>query len=458
MTRARHRCRSSSPGATWRYLDNGTDPGTALRGAGLRRHCVGERATRSSATATVTRSPSSASDPNANTKYVTTYFRRTLQRRQPGERDRPRTCACCVTTVRSSTSTAPRSLARTCRPARSRPTRLAPANVDGAAETTVLPVHLRRRVSLVAGVNTIAVEVHQNSRTSSDLSFDLSLDAEVNTGGGDTTTPSAPSALTLGTVTANSVALSWGASTDDLGVDHYTVLRNGTPIGTTGTTDFTDSTVTDGHTYTYTVVAVRRREQHVGSVERSDGQHTGRHPAVAAGSVGGTDADRHDRGDLVGRRRPTTSASTTTTSTGTTCSSAARPRRRSTTPGSRSRRATLHRRGGRRREPVVGDVGAARRSPRRRRPRRQRWSRPARSGATSTTGRTRAPHGGRQASTTRRGRAVRRCSDTATATKRPRSASVPNATQKYITTYFRTHVQPSPTLRLGAVAPAAPRA
>ncbi len=132
---------------------------------------------------------------------------------------------------------------------------LAPANVDGANETTFFPFSFGPG-SLVAGTNTIAVEVHQNSRTSSDLSFDLALDAEVNIGGGDTTKPSAPTALTLGTVTANSVALSWGASTDDLGVDHYTVLRNGTPIGTTDTTSFTDSTATDGHAYTYTVVAV----------------------------------------------------------------------------------------------------------------------------------------------------------------------------------------------------------
>ena len=130
--------------------------------------------------------------------------------------------------MQSSTSTAPKSCVRTCRTARSRPTRWRPANVDGASRDDLLPVHLRAG-SLVAGTNTIAVELHQNSRTSSDISFDLSLDAEVSDGGGDNTKPSAPSALTLGTVTANSVALSWGASTDDFGVDHYTVLRNGAP-------------------------------------------------------------------------------------------------------------------------------------------------------------------------------------------------------------------------------------
>ena len=108
----------------------------------------------------------------------------------------------------------------------------AASQLDGADEATFFPFTVPPGV-LVAGTNTIAVEVHQNSRASSDLSFDLALDAEVSSGGGDTTAPTAPSALTLGTVTANSVALSWGASTDDFGVDHYTVLRNGAPVGTT---------------------------------------------------------------------------------------------------------------------------------------------------------------------------------------------------------------------------------
>ena len=69
-------------------------------------------------------------------------------------------------------------------------------------------------------------------------------------------------------MTASSVALSWGASTDDFGVDHYTVLRNGTPIGTTTNTGYTDNTVTDGHSYTYTVVAVDAANNTSDAVER----------------------------------------------------------------------------------------------------------------------------------------------------------------------------------------------
>ena len=109
---------------------------------------------------------------------------------------------------------------------------LAPVAIDGANETTVLPVQraagrARRRHQHASRSRSTRTRV-----ASSDISFDLALDAEVNGGGGgDITTPSAPAGLTVGTVTANSVALSWQASTDNVGVDHYTVLRNGVPVG-----------------------------------------------------------------------------------------------------------------------------------------------------------------------------------------------------------------------------------
>ena len=141
-----------------------------------------------------------------------------------------------MTTVRSSTSTAPKWCGRTCRPARSRRTPwLRPT-------WTARPKRPCFRYtfgpgSLVAGANTIAVEVHQNSRTSSDLSFDLvARRRSEHRRRRHDASRRRPRALTLGTVTPTSVALSWTCSTDNIGVDHYTVLRNGTPVGTTGTT------------------------------------------------------------------------------------------------------------------------------------------------------------------------------------------------------------------------------
>jgi chitodextrinase len=72
---------------------------------------------------------------------------------------------------------------------------------------------------------------------------------------GDTVDPTAPSALT-GTVSADKVDLSWGASTDNVAVDSYDVYRDGNPIGYSSTTTYTDSNVSPGQSYDYTVRAM----------------------------------------------------------------------------------------------------------------------------------------------------------------------------------------------------------
>ncbi|WP_260867270.1 glycoside hydrolase family 18 chitinase [Streptomyces sp. SAJ15] len=69
------------------------------------------------------------------------------------------------------------------------------------------------------------------------------------------TPPSAPGAPTSTGVTATSISLSWPAATDDKGVKNYDLLRDGSVVGTTGTTSYTDTGLTPGTAYTYTVVA-----------------------------------------------------------------------------------------------------------------------------------------------------------------------------------------------------------
>ncbi len=75
--------------------------------------------------------------------------------------------------------------------------------------------------------------------------------------GGDTSPPTTPGSLTAKVVTETRVDLSWKASTDNVGVVGYDVLRNGTKIGTVGTTTtaYSDTTAQPSHSYTYTVVA-----------------------------------------------------------------------------------------------------------------------------------------------------------------------------------------------------------
>ena len=76
-------------------------------------------------------------------------------------------------------------------------------------------------------------------------------------GSGDTQPPTSPTGLAATTVTASAVALSWTASTDNVGVAGYTVYRDGTALGTTAasTTTYTDSTVAASTIYSYTVDA-----------------------------------------------------------------------------------------------------------------------------------------------------------------------------------------------------------
>jgi chitodextrinase len=74
-------------------------------------------------------------------------------------------------------------------------------------------------------------------------------------GGGDTTAPSTPTGLTSPARTSSSVSLSWNAASDNVGVTGYQILRGGNPVGTSGTTSFTDTGLNPSTSYTYTVRA-----------------------------------------------------------------------------------------------------------------------------------------------------------------------------------------------------------
>ncbi|MET7280674.1 discoidin domain-containing protein [Kribbella sp. NPDC005582] len=75
-------------------------------------------------------------------------------------------------------------------------------------------------------------------------------------GSNDTTAPSTPSSLRVTATTSSSATLAWNASTDNVGVTRYDVLRNGAVAGTSTGTTYTDTGLTAATTYTYTVRAV----------------------------------------------------------------------------------------------------------------------------------------------------------------------------------------------------------
>ncbi len=70
----------------------------------------------------------------------------------------------------------------------------------------------------------------------------------------DTTPPSTPTNLTA-TASATQIALSWTASTDNVGVTGYNIYRGGVLLSTSATPSYTDVAVTAGSTYTYTAQA-----------------------------------------------------------------------------------------------------------------------------------------------------------------------------------------------------------
>ncbi|MFE0774465.1 glycosyl hydrolase family 18 protein [Streptomyces sp. NPDC058861] len=67
--------------------------------------------------------------------------------------------------------------------------------------------------------------------------------------------PSAPGTPVASNVTNTSVKLTWTAATDDKGVKNYDVLRGGTKVTTTTGLTYTDTGLTAGTDYSYTVVA-----------------------------------------------------------------------------------------------------------------------------------------------------------------------------------------------------------
>ena len=208
-------------------------------------------------------------------QYLTTYFRQTFNVANPAA-VRPEPARCCVTTAPSSTSTAPRSRGPTCRPTTTS-RRSRPRNVDGAAESTYFSFTPPPGV-LVAGTNTVAVEVHQNTR---ELGPQLRPRAR---GGRERrqrrrrTPPDGTGCADPRRSRCRTRCNCRGTpSTDDTGVTQYIVQRNGTPIGSTSETSFIDVPVGDGYSYSYTVVARDAAGNTSARVQRGRGHPPGRH-------------------------------------------------------------------------------------------------------------------------------------------------------------------------------------
>jgi fibronectin type 3 domain-containing protein len=72
----------------------------------------------------------------------------------------------------------------------------------------------------------------------------------------DATPPAKPAGVKLVVAGTNQLALDWEASTDNVGVSRYNVFRNNVLVGTVTETQYLDSGLTAGASYTYQVRAV----------------------------------------------------------------------------------------------------------------------------------------------------------------------------------------------------------
>jgi len=97
---------------------------------------------------------------------------------------------------------------------------------------------------------TYTVTAHDGSGNTSSLSQPLLAATDQ-----DTTPPSVPANVQESGSSVNSIDLSWGNSTDDVGVTGYHVYRDGSLVGTAGGNSFTDTGLNVSSSYTYTVSA-----------------------------------------------------------------------------------------------------------------------------------------------------------------------------------------------------------
>jgi phosphodiesterase/alkaline phosphatase D-like protein len=235
-------------GSTWKYLDNGSNQGTAWRGttfndaawaggAAVLGYGDGDEAT------VVNGGPSGS-------RYITTYFRRSISIASAssftGYTLRVKRDDGIVVyvngTERYRNNMPSGTIGHTTRASGN-------ASDDGATFiTSTLPA-----TAFISGTNVIAVEIHQRSSSSSDISFDLEL-----IGTGSTTACGTPGSLSTSALSNTSATLAWGSVS---GASTYTVQWRAVGTATWNTvpnltgTSYSLVSLTSGTAYEFQVQA-----------------------------------------------------------------------------------------------------------------------------------------------------------------------------------------------------------
>ncbi|MES2439376.1 MAG: GH92 family glycosyl hydrolase [Verrucomicrobiota bacterium] len=274
---------AGQPGAVWKYLDNGSDQGTAWKET-----AYDDSAWTSGAAPlgyTDSHIVTTVNSPASPNRYITTYFRRTFEITgaaaiQALELNILRDDG--VVVYINGTEVARQNM-----PAGSiTSTTNSSTIVDGANETTYFASTAAPHPLLVEGTNVIAVEVHQRDAQSSDLGFDLEMTAV---------------SLPLPTVTMTATDASAGEFGSDQALE-FTITRTGStalgltvPLVASGSAGAADYT---GFTNSITIPATRASVSLplvVATDDLSEGTETvtvalGASAAFTAGSPASADA------------------------------------------------------------------------------------------------------------------------------------------------------------------------
>jgi signal transduction histidine kinase/6-phosphogluconolactonase (cycloisomerase 2 family) len=107
-----------------------------------------------------------------------------------------------------------------------------------------------------AGSYNFTIQVTDDNGTTGTFTDTVAYNFTVNSsGGGDTTAPTVPANVHEISSTTTTITVGWDASTDDTAVTGYHIYRDGGLIGSSATTNFLDSGLIPGTTYSYTVSA-----------------------------------------------------------------------------------------------------------------------------------------------------------------------------------------------------------
>ncbi|MBX3287106.1 MAG: hypothetical protein KF703_17290, partial [Actinobacteria bacterium] len=231
-------------GATWRYLDTGSDQGTAWRATAF------DDASWPSGPAVLGWGGTQTTTIGA-TRPTTTYFRRSFTVANAGEVKLldlqgkfTQGAVVYVNGVEAGRWNMPAGAISA--------STVASAYVGGAEDNVAKPFAVPGSL-LVDGTNTVAVEVHGWRAQSGKVLFDLQ--ATTRGGNGDDAAPTAPT-LTA-TQGPSGVDLAWTPSTDDDAVAGYVLSRDGSPFAIVGSgaTTFLDPGPADAAPRSYVVTA-----------------------------------------------------------------------------------------------------------------------------------------------------------------------------------------------------------